>query len=137
MSFVNIGNFKKRHRPQLKRVTERKKVHTRQPNALVLVPTREIAVQVAADFRKLTAGTDLRVAAIHGSQDSLYQIEKMRNGVNILISTVGKSEHFLTSELLDFKKLDFIAIDESDQILLPSKRTGCDYLKKKVRKLRA
>ena len=63
---------------------------------------------------------------------NLYQAGKLRRGVNILVSTIGQSLHFLKMGLINFDNLHFFAIDESDQILMPSKSTRCDYLEQMV-----
>ena len=57
-----------------------------------------------------------------------HQARKLKKGVNILVSTVGQCLHFLKAGLLNFGKLDFVAIDESDQLLMPSRNQRCDYL---------
>ncbi|MCJ7561872.1 MAG: DEAD/DEAH box helicase, partial [Thermoplasmata archaeon] len=71
--------------PIVSKITPKKGIQT-----LVLVPTRELAVQVAEDFFELAKYMDLRPLAIYGGQSMNVQISRLRKGVEIVVGTPGR-----------------------------------------------
>src|SRR5215831_11455640 len=70
------------------------------PRALILVPTKELAVQVLTQAHQLSKYTDLRIAALYGGVGPKTQIEEINKGVDILISTPGRfTELYLRNEI--------------------------------------
>ncbi|HET8856606.1 MAG TPA: DEAD/DEAH box helicase, partial [Nitrososphaeraceae archaeon] len=64
--------------------------NTRNAQALVLVPTRELAIQVAREMNKLSKYTETKVTAIYGGQNMRNQIIRLERGVHIIVATPGR-----------------------------------------------
>lgn len=87
----------------------------RAPQVLVLAPTRELANQVSKDFSDITKR--LAVACFYGGTPYGGQIERMRNGIDILVGTPGRIKDHLQNGKLDLTKLKHVVLDEVDQML--------------------
>ncbi|XP_051009100.1 nucleolar RNA helicase 2 [Acomys russatus] len=87
----------------------------RAPQVLVLAPTRELANQVSKDFSDITKR--LSVACFYGGTPYGGQIERMRNGIDILVGTPGRIKDHLQNGKLDLTKLKHVVLDEVDQML--------------------
>ncbi|XP_004583494.2 nucleolar RNA helicase 2 [Ochotona princeps] len=87
----------------------------RPPQVLVLAPTRELANQVSRDFSDITK--KLAVACFYGGTPYGNQIERIRNGIDILVGTPGRIKDHLESGKLDLSKLKHVVLDEVDQML--------------------
>ncbi|XP_050815343.1 nucleolar RNA helicase 2-like [Gopherus flavomarginatus] len=92
---------------------ERKRGRT--PKVLVLAPTRELAIQVARDFKDVTK--KLTVACFYGGTPYRGQIEHIKNGIDILVGTPGRIKDLLQHGKLDFSNVKHVVLDEVDQIL--------------------
>ena len=66
------------------------KAKTKNPRVVVLEPTRELAIQVAGEARKLAARTSLRVVSVYGGAGMRKQTDKLRRGVDIVVATPGR-----------------------------------------------
>jgi ATP-dependent RNA helicase DeaD len=84
---------------------------------LVLVPTRELAVQVAEDFGDLSKFTGHKAAAIYGGQSINVQVTKLRKGVECVVGTPGRLMDLIRRGELDFGKVRFVVLDEADRML--------------------
>ncbi|XP_033930957.1 nucleolar RNA helicase 2 isoform X2 [Pseudochaenichthys georgianus] len=87
----------------------------RAPKVLVLTPTRELAIQVAKDFKDVTKR--LSLTCFYGGSSYNPQIEAIRNGIDILIGTPGRIKDHLQNQRLDLSKLKHVVLDEVDQML--------------------
>uniref|UniRef100_A0A8D0W5Z9 Nucleolar RNA helicase 2 n=1 Tax=Sus scrofa TaxID=9823 RepID=A0A8D0W5Z9_PIG len=87
----------------------------RAPQVLVLAPTRELASQVSRDFSDITK--KLAVACFYGGTPYGGQIDRMRNGIDILVGTPGRIKDHLQNNKLDLTKLKHVVLDEVDQML--------------------
>ncbi|MEI6654087.1 MAG: DEAD/DEAH box helicase [Verrucomicrobiota bacterium] len=85
--------------------------------ALILAPTRELAVQIMGNIRAYGKYLPLRVAAIHGGVDEAAQIKTLHKGVHILVATPGRLLDFLGRQKLDFHPLEMLVLDEADRML--------------------
>lgn len=85
--------------------------------ALILAPTRELAVQIMGNIRAYGRHLPLRVAAIHGGVDEAAQIKALHKGVHMLVATPGRLLDFLGREKLDFQPLEMLVLDEADRML--------------------
>uniref|UniRef100_F7FNL3 RNA helicase n=1 Tax=Ornithorhynchus anatinus TaxID=9258 RepID=F7FNL3_ORNAN len=85
------------------------------PKVLVLTPTRELANQVAKDFKDITR--TLTVACFYGGTPYNGQIDLIRKGIDILVGTPGRIKDHLESGRLDLTKLYHVVLDEVDQML--------------------
>ncbi|KAK2512992.1 nucleolar RNA helicase 2-like protein [Columba guinea] len=87
----------------------------RAPKVLVLCPTRELANQVAKDFKDITR--KLTVACFYGGTPYNGQIDLMRSGIDILVGTPGRIKDHLQNGKLDLTKVKHVVLDEVDQML--------------------
>ncbi len=87
------------------------------PQALVLVPTRELAVQVRDEAVKLAHGRKLHIVPLYGGKPLRAQIEKLRKGVDIAIGTPGRVIDHLGRGTLELRDLKFVVLDEADRML--------------------
>ncbi|XP_056235819.1 nucleolar RNA helicase 2 isoform X2 [Seriola aureovittata] len=87
----------------------------RAPKVLVLAPTRELAIQVAKDFKDISKR--LAIACFYGGSSYHPQIDAIRNGIDILIGTPGRVKDHLQNNKLDLSKVKHVVLDEVDQML--------------------
>uniref|UniRef100_A0A8C2SSL6 RNA helicase n=1 Tax=Coturnix japonica TaxID=93934 RepID=A0A8C2SSL6_COTJA len=87
----------------------------RPPKVLVLAPTRELANQVAKDFKDITR--KLTVACFYGGTPYNGQIDLIRSGIDILVGTPGRIKDHLQNGKLDLTKVKHVVLDEVDQML--------------------
>ncbi|XP_072526296.1 nucleolar RNA helicase 2 [Salminus brasiliensis] len=87
----------------------------RAPKVLVLTPTRELAIQVAKDFRDVTK--TLSVSCFYGGSSYNPQVEAIRSGIDILVGTPGRIKDNLQNNKLDLSQLKHVVLDEVDQML--------------------
>jgi ATP-dependent RNA helicase RhlE len=90
---------------------------TREPRALVIVPTRELALQVAEQAQKLSHHTGLRVATVYGGVGYGPQEQALRKGVDIVIATPGRLIDHLEKRNVNFLSLQVLVLDEADRML--------------------
>lgn len=88
------------------------KIHT-----VVLVPTRELCLQIKEVVQSLAKGTKIMVAAIYGGVEQDPQIAKMAIGVDILICTPGRLFDLIHQEVVDISHINTLVIDEADKML--------------------
>src|SRR5688572_17075694 len=89
----------------------------RHPRALILLPTRELALQVAEQATALSRGLKLRVATIYGGVGAKPQEEALRQGVDIVIATPGRLLDHLGRHNISFNALQVLVLDEADRML--------------------
>lgn len=85
--------------------------------AVVLSPTRELAVQINETFAQLTGGTGIRTAAVVGGLNEDRQLAKIRQGAHIVIATPGRLCDFLQRRLVKLGAVEVIVLDEADRML--------------------
>ncbi|MCX5650169.1 MAG: DEAD/DEAH box helicase [Planctomycetota bacterium] len=85
--------------------------------ALVLVPTRELAQQVAEELRLLTRGSVLRVLAAYGKVSLLPQKEALAKGVDIVVATPGRARELIELDAMTLAHLERVVCDEADRML--------------------
>jgi ATP-dependent RNA helicase DeaD len=101
--------------PILEKLDEPARGH--QPRALVLVPTRELAVQVRDETERLAHGRKLRATAVYGGKPLRSQIDRLQKGADIVIGTPGRILDHLGRGTLQLDKLEFVVLDEADRML--------------------
>ena len=85
--------------------------------ALVLVPTRELAMQVAEAVHRYGRGLDARVLPIYGGQAIGQQLRALRRGVDVVVATPGRAVDHLTRGSLSFDAVEVVVLDEADEML--------------------
>jgi ATP-dependent RNA helicase DeaD len=89
----------------------------RRIQALVLAPTRELAVQITEEVRKLGAYTGVRAVTIYGGQSMNIQREALHHGVHVVIGTPGRVIDHIKRGWMDLGSVKFVVIDEADTML--------------------
>jgi ATP-dependent RNA helicase RhlE len=88
-----------------------------EPRVLILAPTKELTIQIAANTRELARYTDLRVLPLYGGIGPKAQIESIQQGVDILVSTPGRfMELYLRGEI-PVKQFKMLVLDEADRVM--------------------
>ena len=85
--------------------------------ALVLVPTRELALQVSIEAQKLVQGSNLRVAVVYGGVGYGAQLEAFRSGAQLVVGTPGRILDHLLKNTLSLDHLKILIFDEADRML--------------------
>jgi len=98
--------------PILERLTKSKDVQT-----LILVPTRELAIQVSEELNSFKGKKKLQIIPVYGGQSITDQIKKLSNGVDIVVGTPGRINDHLRRESLDLSKVSYVVLDEADEML--------------------
>ena len=90
----------------------------KKPQALVLAPTRELALQVCEAFEKYAAGSPgVKVLPVYGGQGYGVQLSALRRGVHVIVGTPGRIMDHLDKGTLDLTELRFLVLDEADEML--------------------
>jgi ATP-dependent RNA helicase DeaD len=89
----------------------------RQVQALILSPTRELAVQVAAEIESLRGDRDLQILPVYGGSSMDLQIRRLKRGVQVVVGTPGRVLDHIRRGTLNLQNLKFAVLDEADEIL--------------------
>ena len=93
-------------------------VQQRSPQALVLVPTRELAIQVAEAFQRYAAHlAGFHVVPIYGGQSYTPQLHSLRRGVHVVVGTPGRVMDHIKRDTLQLATLRYFVLDEADEML--------------------
>ena len=98
-------------------LTEQCDPSIRKVQALVLVPTRELAIQVAEVTKALCSSQRLRVTLLYGGRSTGPEFAELRNGAQIIIGTPGRTLDHLRQGTLDLRSVRFLVLDEADEML--------------------
>src|SRR5947207_4113612 len=86
-------------------------------SALVLVPTRELAMQVVAQYNLLRGKKLLAAAQVVGGLSEKAQISSIREGANLVVATPGRLEDLMSRKLINLSHLQILVLDEADRML--------------------
>ncbi len=86
-------------------------------DALILTPTRELAIQVTEELKRIAKYSRVRVLSVYGGDSIEKQIRALRNGVNIVVGTPGRIMDHINRKSINFKDISFLVIDEADEML--------------------
>ena len=89
----------------------------RRIQALVLVPTRELAIQVADVTKALASSQSLRVTLLYGGRSLVPECTALRNGTHIIIATPGRTLDHIRQGTLDLRSVRYMVLDEADEML--------------------
>ncbi len=89
----------------------------RHVQAIILVPTRELALQVAEEITSFTPSRKLQVAAFYGGDPITKQISRLREGVHIVAGTPGRVQDLINRKALKLGNISFLVLDEADEML--------------------
>lgn len=85
--------------------------------ALILAPTRELAIQISDEMKKLSAATGVSVLAVYGGQDVERQIRQLRHTPAVIVATPGRLLDHLRRQTVDIHAIRMLVLDEADQML--------------------
>ena len=95
----------------------RNQTKTRNPRVVVLEPTRELAIQVAGEARKLVARTSLRVVPVYGGAGMRKQTDKLRQKVDMIVATPGRLMDHMRRKNVSLRDVEILVLDEADRML--------------------
>ena len=105
--------------PTLQLLSEERVSHSTQRNirALIITPTRELALQIYESFRTYGKYTNLKYCVIFGGVSQKPQEETLRRGVDILVATPGRLNDLINQKIVDLKNVKIFILDEADRML--------------------
>ena len=116
-------------------IVERTSAEAGTPSVLVLVPTRELASQVADELAALARPKGLRVAAVYGGASISSQSKRAR-GAHVLIATPGRLQDLIERRLVSLDRIRILVLDEADRMLDMGFKPQVDRLVRRVPKER-
>lgn len=85
--------------------------------ALVLAPTRELAIQISEEILSLKGNSDLQVIPVYGGQSIDQQLRRLKKGVHIVVGTPGRVIDHLNRKTLNLQTIEHLILDEADEML--------------------
>lgn len=85
--------------------------------ALIITPTRELAIQITNEAKKLAQAKDISILAAYGGQDVERQLRQLKRGVNIVIGTPGRLLDHIRRKNIDLSGTKMVVLDEADEML--------------------
>ncbi len=89
----------------------------RHPRALIMTPTRELAIQVGECIKNYARRVSLRCTVVHGGININPQIDRLKRGIDILVGTPGRLLDLAMRRRLKFSQIEFLVFDEADRML--------------------
>ena len=89
----------------------------RAPQALILAPTRELAIQVTEAAKQMAQETPLRLMTVYGGQAYSIQLRQIDRGVDVVVGTPGRMLDLIKKKLLDLSHVKYMVLDEADEML--------------------
>jgi ATP-dependent RNA helicase RhlB len=86
------------------------------PRAIMLAPTRELAIQINEDAKTLGSGTNFKFQVVYGGSDYEKQRTKLAQGVDVLIGTPGRFIDYLKQGVFNLKHVEVVVLDEADRM---------------------
>ncbi len=102
--------------------------------ALIISPTRELAIQITSEAEKLYEGKNINILSLYGGKDISGQLKKLKNNIHLVISTPGRLLDHIKRNTINLKYLKTIVLDEADQMLLMGFKNEIDTIMKEVPK---
>lgn len=93
------------------------KVNKRHPRALILAPTRELALQVGESIKAYGRRVSIRCTVVYGGVNIAPQIDRLKRGIDILVATPGRLLDLAENRFLNLSHIEFLVFDEADRML--------------------
>lgn len=103
--------------PILQLLVEQKEKNTSNIKALILTPTRELAIQIEESFTAYGAYCGLKHLAVYGGVSQFHQVRKLKQGVDILIATPGRLLDLVMQRHISLQQIQLFVLDEADRML--------------------
>ena len=104
--------------------------------ALIITPTRELAIQISEAAEKLNKAKEINILAAYGGKDIKSQLNKLKRNIHLVIATPGRLLDHLDRESINLSKLKTLVIDEADQMLLMGFKNEMEAIIKETNKKR-
>ncbi len=98
-------------------VRNRRRADPRKPRGLVLVPTRELALQVSTALATYGAPAGLKVAAVFGGVPMRAQVQSLRKGLDVVVATPGRLMDHMQQRTVELSAVEVLVLDEADRML--------------------
>ncbi len=102
--------------PMLNRLSHEKKPKNKYPRALILTPTRELAVQIETAIKTYGRYLDIKTLVVYGGVDLRKQSQKLKRGVDIIVATPGRLMDHMQRGNINFKIIEVLVLDEADRM---------------------
>ncbi|MDX9788492.1 MAG: DEAD/DEAH box helicase [Desulfobacterales bacterium] len=103
--------------PLVEVLSQQQSNNGRPPRALVLTPTRELALQVGASIKAYARRVSMRCTVVHGGVRINPQIDRLKRGIDILVATPGRLLDLACQRHLNLSRIEFLVFDEADRML--------------------
>jgi len=103
--------------PVLQKLHESSELRSKHPRALILAPTRELAVQIGMSFEAYGRFLNLKHLAVYGGVSIGQQIKFLSHGVDVLIATPGRLIDLMNQGKVNLRQVEFFVLDEADRML--------------------
>ncbi|QNO14088.1 DEAD/DEAH box helicase [Alkalicella caledoniensis] len=84
---------------------------------LIITPTRELAIQITAEAKKLAAGKEINILAAYGGQDVAQQLRKLKRGIHLVVATPGRLLDHMERQNIELGRLKSLVLDEADEMI--------------------
>lgn len=98
-------------------ILEKIKKHEKYVQAIVVAPTRELAIQVADEMQSFISVKGIKIATVYGGQSISQQLRRLKSGVDIVVGTPGRIIDHLNRKSLKLDKAEYVVLDEADEML--------------------
>ena len=89
----------------------------RSVQAMIVTPTRELAIQVSEEISSLKGNTGIQVIPVYGGQSIDQQLRRLKKGVHIVVGTPGRVIDHLNRKTLNLRDIEYLILDEADEML--------------------
>ena len=103
--------------------------------ALILTPTRELAIQITNEANKLKEGKDINILAAYGGREISTQLKKLNNNIQLIVATPGRLLDHLERGTIDLNKVKTFVLDEADQMLFMGFKNEVEAIMKAMPKI--
>ena len=104
----------------------------RTPSAIIIVPTRELALQVSEELTKMSSFTGHVCIPVYGGTNIDHQVRQLRAGEDVVVCTPGRAKDMLTKQALHVSKVSMVVLDEADRMLDMGFRKDLDFILSKM-----
>jgi len=91
--------------------------NNRDTQALVLAPTRELCIQIASDLNNFARFKKTNVVAVYGGASIMDQARNLKRGAQVIVATPGRLQDMINRRLVNLSKIDYLVLDEADEML--------------------
>lgn len=117
-------------------IIENISVNSNEVQALIVTPTRELAIQITEEALKIKQAKDINILAAYGGKDVGSQLKKLKGNIHLVIATPGRLLDHIERKSVDLTKLKTLVLDEADQMLLMGFKNDVENIIKETSKKR-